>query len=532
MIRKEDEVQNYIERIRDRRSREGIPDYDACQRILEHAAEMNSSAIFGMGYYYFAEYYLRAGDREKTMHCLEECAKSFLAAKMYESLARSYNLMGVVSELQDDPVIALDHYYTGLQYAEKFGHTYVHAMIDANIGNILMYMKRYEEAIQRYEQSLDYYGRSEDCPPRAGNMVMCLICCGMCYRRLQQPEKALSLWEEIAAARQSRPDAKYPELELGIFEAECHAVRGNRTAFFRGMEEILQKLRDMENVEPVAGCLKDIAELLLDFQAYELLEEFFRIIDERGACARITREMELYPCRSACLLSQNKTREYLEYTRRYFTAYEKDRQNNRRVTARVLELRDRLSTMEREREKMQDDNRYLENIALYDSMTNLANRTSLNEHACIKFEEAQREKKLLGVELLDIDCFKKYNDTYGHLAGDACIEAVAGVLQSVGSARVFCGRYGGDEFMIVYSDMTLEEIGGVVERIEQQVRKLAFPHSASECSDIVTVSQGVFVRKPDEPNREWDFNFQADSALYLAKRAGRNCYRIKTEFSE
>ena len=106
------------------------------------------------------------------------------------------------------------------------------------------------------------------------------------------------------------------------------------------------------------------------------------------------------------------------------------------------------------------------------------------------------------------------------------------MLQSVGSARVFCGRYGGDEFMIVYSDMTLEEIGGVVERIEQQVRKLAFPHSASECSDIVTVSQGVFVRKPDEPNREWDFNFQADSALYLAKRAGRNCYRIKTEFSE
>lgn len=265
MIRKEDEVQNYIERIRDRRSREGIPDYDACQRILEHAAEMNSSAIFGMGYYYFAEYYLRAGDREKTMHCLEECAKCFLAAKMYESLARSYNLMGVVSELQDDPVIALDHYYTGLQYAEKFGHTYVHAMIDANIGNILMYMKRYEEAIQRYEQALDYYRRSEDCPPRAGNMVMCLICCGMCYRRLQQPEKALSLWEEIAAARQSRPDAKYPELELGIFEAECHAVRGNRTAFFRGMEEILQKLRDMENVEPVAGCLKDIAELLLDF---------------------------------------------------------------------------------------------------------------------------------------------------------------------------------------------------------------------------------------------------------------------------
>lgn len=532
MVRKADEVEKYIEQIRDRRSREGIPDCEACQAILERAAELNSSAIFGLGYYYFAEYYLRAGDREKTMYCLEECAKCFLAAQMYESLARSYNLMGVVSELRDDPVIALNHYYTGLHYAEKYGHTYVHAMIDSNIGNILMHMKRYEEALRRFEQSLDYYARSEDCPPRTRNMIMCMICCGMCNRRLQRPEQALLLWDEIAAMRQSRPDAKYPELELEIFAAQCRAMRGERDEFFECMGDILQKLRDMQDVEPVAGCLTDIAELLLDFRAYELLEEFFRIIDERGACARRTREMELYPCRSACLLHRNKTEEYLEYTRRYFISYEKERQNSRQVTARVLELRDSLNAMERERERVRDDNRYLENIALYDSMTNLANRTFLNEHACIKFEEAQREKKLLGVELLDIDCFKKYNDTYGHLAGDACIEAVAGVLQSVRSARVFCGRYGGDEFMIVYSDMTLEEIGGVVERIEQQVRRLAFSHRASECSDIVTVSQGVFVRVPDEPNREWDFNYQADGALYLAKRAGRNCYRIKTDFSE
>lgn len=532
MIRKAEEIQNYIEQIRARRSREGIPDYDGCQAILKHAAEMNSTAIFGMGYYYFAEYYLRAGDREKTMHCLEECAKCFLAAEMYEALARSYNLMGAVSELQDDTVTALNHYYTGLQYAEKYRHTYVHAMIDSNIGYILMHMKRYEEALGRFEQSLDYYARSEECPPRAGNMVMCMICCGMCSRKLQHPEKAFSLLDEITAMRQSRPDAKYPELELRIFEAECHAMKGNGKEFFECMEDILQRLREMQNVESAPGCLTDIAELLLDFRAYELLEEFFRIIDERGACAGRIREMELYPCRSACLLHRNKTEEYLEYTRRYFISYEKERQNNRQVTARVLELRDRLNAMEREREKMRDDNRYLENIALYDSMTNLANRTFLNEHACAKFEEAQREKKLLGVELLDIDCFKKYNDTYGHLAGDACIEAVAGVLQSVCSTRVFCGRYGGDEFMIIYSDMTLEEIGGVAERIEQQVRRLAFPHSASECADIVTVSQGIFVRKPDKPNREWDFNHQADSALYLAKRAGRNCYRIKTEFSE
>lgn len=532
MVTKSNEVQNYIQQVSERRNREGSFDFDTCQSILKHAAEMNSDAVSGIGYYYFAEYYWFQGNNEKTMYCLTECTKCFQAAGMYEFLARAYNMMGAVTDTQQNRVAALNYYYTGLQYAESHGLTYVHAMIDTNIAHILMEMKRYSEATRKYEEAVRYYGQSEDNLHRVYNLALCMTYCGYCCLKEKQSEKAFEFWDRVAELRRTYPDRLFPRLNFRVFEAECEAERGNRNRLMECLDGIMGYLHRMDDVSDGGDCLTAIAELLLEHGEYGLLDEFFRIIDGKGLEKQLMLAMNLYPYRSGFLLHQGRTEEYLQHTRKYFSAYEKDIQNNKQVTARVLELRDKLNSMEKEREKIRASNRRLKNIALYDSMTNLANRTFLNEYASARFEEAQREKRLLGVELMDIDCFKHYNDTYGHLAGDACIEAVAGVLRSVRSDRIFCGRYGGDEFMIVYHDMSMEEIRETAEQIQGRVRALAIPHKASDCADIITVSQGIFVRQPEEMNREWDFNSQADRVLYQVKRSGRNCYRIETEFAE
>lgn len=532
MVKKSDEIQNYILQITERRKREGCFDYEDCQAILAHAAELNSDAISGIGYYYFAEYYWFLRDNEKTMYCLGECTKCFQAAGMYEFLARGFNMMGAVSDTQGNQVVALNYYYTGLQYAERYHLPYAYAMLSTNIGHILMEMRRYEEAARRYEQAVTYYKRSEDNVRHTYNLVLSSVYCGSCYLKLHQNEKAYAIWDKVTKLRRDFPDRVLPGINIQVFEAECEAAKESGDRFFKCMDGILDYLCSLDDIFEAGDCLTAIAELLLKAGDYDRLDKFFSVIDARGLEKQLMLNMNLYPYRSSFLLHQERTEEYLQHTRRYFAFYEKDRQNNRQVTARIMELRDKLSSMEKEREKMRACNRQLKDIALYDSMTNLANRTFLNEYASARFEDAQREKKLLGVELLDIDYFKNYNDAYGHLAGDACIEAVAGVLRKIRSDKVFCGRYGGDEFMIVYNDLSLEEISRVVDKIQQRVRELAIPHEASECSDIITVSQGIFVREPEEQNREWDFNSQADKILYRAKRSGRNRYRIETAFME
>lgn len=521
------EIENYIARIVERRNQSGVLSEEECQNILEYAAENKSDAVFGIGYYYFAENYWCKEDTDQTMYCLTECAKCFRTAKMYEFLARTYNMMGAVSDYRDNKVVALNYYYTGLQYAETYHLPYALGMIAMNIAYILVRMKRFREAADNYERAIQAYRRSEDSLNWNYNLASCMLHCGLCYLRLGQEEKAYSLLEQIRQMREEQPERKYPDIRINIFRGECLAAQGKREEALQCVEKVFACLDETNSLEEVSACLTNVAELLLRYEQYSGLEKLFQKADALGLEKEILLSMEMYPYRTKYLLHQNRRREYVKCTEQYFSTYEKDRLNNKQVTARVLELQDRLRNIEKEQEKMLASNRKLETLALYDSLTNLANRTLINEYVSQKFEDAQNNSKLFGVELLDIDFFKRYNDTYGHLAGDVCIETVASVLRELENDRVFCGRYGGDEFVVIYSDMTAEEIGKVVVEIQHRVREKSIPHESSECGKTVTVSQGVFIGIPDEENREWDFNSMADIALYHAKRKGRNCYHIE-----
>ena len=158
---------------------------------------------------------------------------------------------------------------------------------------------------------------------------------------------------------------------------------------------------------------------------------------------------------------------------------------------------------------------------MYDSMTGLANRTSLNEYLSAQFEQACLQQELLGVGMLDIDYFKEYNDTYGHLMGDRCIEAIADILRALQSDRIFCARYGGDEFFVLVHGLTTEEVIGIADRINEQLLKEKIPHKKSLVSRYVTVSQGIANGTPDEGESMIDLTHLADNALYRAKEKRR-----------
>lgn len=525
-----EEIQNFIRQVNDKRNRTGTLDYDTCQSVLECAAEEKADAIFGIGYYYFAEYYMQKQDMNQTMHCLAECAKCFRNADLFEYLPRVYNMMGVVSESTGNRLIALSYYYSCLQYARLYEDTYAHAMADSNVGYILLRMRRYTEAKEHYYRSISYFENSEDTIFSSKNVMECMIFGGLCHLLLEEKEEALAMQQRIKELLHKAPDCVYTRLGLATFEAGCEGLKGN----FETYRELVRYVEDgvfqEENLEEVQGIIVIIADLLDAAKDYRRLENLMRLLDERQIEENSTVYFDLYPFKSKYLLKKERVEEYIDYTKQYFALYQRRLEDGKRMTARILKLQDKLSRVELEQKDIRAYNRKLETIALYDSMTGLANRTYLNEYLSQKFEEACEKKIPLGVELMDIDYFKAYNDTYGHLAGDICIESVANILKGVQSDRVFCARYGGDEFMIVYSGMTIKEIQLVAETIQRSVRELQMGHEGVAPDAKVTVTQGIFIRTPEEENREWDFNSMADTVLYNAKREGRNRYRIVTEF--
>ena len=133
----------------------------------------------------------------------------------------------------------------------------------------------------------------------------------------------------------------------------------------------------------------------------------------------------------------------------------------------------------------------------------------------------------VAMEILDIDYFKEYNDNYGHQEGDRCLVSIANTIRNlVEEAEGFCARYGGDEFVIIYANVTWEQAVSYAEELRRRVLALEMEHRFSKALPVVTISQGICWGIPRKGNRSWDFLHAADNMLYRVKKFSRNNYCV------
>lgn len=167
-------------------------------------------------------------------------------------------------------------------------------------------------------------------------------------------------------------------------------------------------------------------------------------------------------------------------------------------------------------------NRVLDRLASIDGLTGLPNRRYFDEHVERERRRMQRVGRTLALVMIDIDHFKPYNDTYGHLQGDDCLKRIASVIRdNLQRASDFVARYGGEELAVVVSDVEGDDALRAAEMLRARVEALALPH-ASGVGGLVTISAGVTAAVPTHGMTvDWLIR-SADRALYQAKREGRN----------
>jgi diguanylate cyclase (GGDEF)-like protein len=177
--------------------------------------------------------------------------------------------------------------------------------------------------------------------------------------------------------------------------------------------------------------------------------------------------------------------------------------------------------------------RELLRLANLDSLTHLANRRCFDQHFGQEWRRLAREQQPLALIICDIDYFKQYNDTYGHLAGDACLRQVSDILQAcIQRPADLVVRYGGEEFAILLPNTTTIGAIHIAQQIQTEIHKLQTAHAGSTISAYLTVSQGIATLIPD---LEIDPNFliaAADQALYRAKQAGRDRFMVDSSSVE
>jgi diguanylate cyclase (GGDEF)-like protein len=177
---------------------------------------------------------------------------------------------------------------------------------------------------------------------------------------------------------------------------------------------------------------------------------------------------------------------------------------------------------------LEEANCELEQLAALDGLTRIANRRQFDQTLGREWKRLSRDSKPLSLIMCDIDFFKKYNDNYGHVAGDDCLKQVATAISSaVHRPADIVARYGGEEFGVIMPDTDLEGATVVADEIHKAVRKLGIPHNHSEAAPVVSLSLGVTTMVPVAEQSLKTIILAADKLLYQAKESGRD--RIMAE---
>ncbi|CAI3131084.1 Phytochrome-like protein cph2 [Acinetobacter calcoaceticus] len=200
-------------------------------------------------------------------------------------------------------------------------------------------------------------------------------------------------------------------------------------------------------------------------------------------------------------------------------AYATDRQHRENYLQNCMIELNRIELMQQAQQ--------LSLLSQQDALTGLANRRYLDETLDNEWRRALRHETPLTIMMVDIDYFKSYNDTLGHLKGDECLKEIAIAISSIAArSGDLVARYGGEEFLLLFPMTNAQQALIQVERLMSAINKIGIEHPCSSVSGSVTISVGVATTIPRLNDSISAFVARADHALYKAKTSGRNQYKI------
>lgn len=207
----------------------------------------------------------------------------------------------------------------------------------------------------------------------------------------------------------------------------------------------------------------------------------------------------------------------------HFRAEESERE--KLLAEQLTTMQEKLVAMEAHSERMQNQVRRERERAMTDLLTQLPNREAWQERLAFEFNRWQRYQNPLTIGVIDLDLFKRVNDSFGHKAGDRVLQLVAKELRDRLRNTDFVARYGGEEFVLLFPETRADDALIVMDKIRQHISELPFHFSGKPVTITLSVGLAAFTSEDSE-----DSVFErADRAVYLAKSSGRNCVRINVD---
>lgn len=489
-----------------------------CNRLVRAAKRLDDNNLVGYAYYYLADaYYLLSTDYRKFNQNLLKAIEYLQAEGDKEHLARCYNLLGIDSLNHGNSEMALDFFMRGIKYCEDLPDSAIPGFMEFNIGHIYYTCDDMKSALSYVRSAYKHIRRNRRESLYYRNILFCHLMQTGCYIKLGKRDSVLKCLESIRKLSQSPNFNEEIMGSIPVLDTKlraCHFL-GDKEGFdkcFNALNEMIRNnkfsLDDMEDVFNTARFYLSIGKVEDAIRIARYTENSLgdlNISNIRLNHARL--RCEIYQ-----MTSDNKARQAaLEDFFRYTQEFEKEKMESYRFFAR---MREKLARIEKE-------NNMLQKKAQTDELTGLGNRYGLNQFADHAFEKAYEKGRHLAVELLDVDNFKEFNDTYGHQVGDLCLKHIAGAIRQLCDSRsgVHGFRYGGDEFVVIYENMKDDRILECARGLREKVDDIPDEIKKYVGDKKVSISQGIRNSVPQETSKLWDYMYAADNALYDVKKS-------------
>ena len=502
---------------------------DACTRILEYAEKIDDERLLGFAYFHLGETYYLLNEIDQLFRTISRSLTYLENTEQHELVARAYNILAITSVNRGNAPFAMDYYLNSLAYCNQYHLDEVGIMVNINIGTLYNNYGEYQKAQHYFElayQTLISHTQIRDYYNYLMNVYL-----GMANGFLAREQLLKAQEYENRALKEC---FEYLD-EVGqtcflCFQARLYQSMGKTAQRDECMKQIHHRVHQKMIVLDIFDDFYSYCEMLFEICHYDEMLSVLVWLEELAKKIQIVHlQKRLLLIRIRYYRFREENDAYLKACARYYELTELSEKENQYMLSSTLNMRYALEETTKRRLMVEIENRMLQQKSETDALTGLANRFRLNEYSEESFQRALDKQHYFAVEILDIDFFKQYNDNYGHQQGDICIRRIAAAIRSMERhGDVFCARYGGDEFILIYEGYSKDQVYVLAEELKSNIMEMDIQHEFSQVSSAVTISQGICCDIPKEENKVWDYLHTADIMLYKGKKISRNSIHISS----
>ena len=500
------------------------------RRLERIARQTNDSRLLGYALYRYAYYYyFTAPDYRLFRKHVQQAIRYLLRSGDAEYLAGMYNLVAYDAQDHGCYDLAYAYFMQAVQASESLTGISLPGLVEASAGRLMTELGHAKEGRRQVRRAIKKLLPITTMHVYHYNLIVTYADEALMSFIMQDAAGVTRTIREIESHfAQANPDEKQLSMSYYLLPFVYRAVLAGDEARMRTAFKKLCGFWRLKK-EGSSGLIFEIENLFTALLARGFVRQAGRLLQvtaDTEHSENLTIVMHYFVMQHAYYVRTRNVKKQREILLKQHEIQKKRDADQTRVHRYAMEFLDMTEGIAKEHARVMQEQEKLKEQAMTDALTGLPNRAAMNRHLADMFEHAKQNGLLFAIGMMDVDRFKRFNDTYGHQTGDDCLRGIGAVLKPLmEEKRVFCARYGGDEFVICFAGCTKKEIRETAADIAASVQGLRPGTGKQTIHETVYLSHGICAGLPGSGQKLWDYLSAADGALYRMKkkRAGRFC---------